>query len=141
MPLVGALSQVVHGCLQPVPCGVVLSPATSATTVQCCQHLVGDTREIAVIKPKDGRDDVKTSCHLCLGVKTCYNRRNKGLRTCEGKQIPQIRSQFRLESETRLDEVGIASNRGSAFRGEYVPGRSTHSPSHQESLLYQKSLG
>ncbi len=38
-----------------------------------------------------------------------------------------------LESATRLHEVGIASNRGSACRGEYVPGPCTHRPSHHES--------
>ena len=37
-----------------------------------------------------------------------------------------------LESATRLHEVGIASNRGSARRGEYVPSR-THRPSHHGS--------
>jgi len=46
-----------------------------------------------------------------------------------------------LESATRLHEVGIASNRGSARRGEYVPGPCTHRPSHHESWLHQKSLG
>src|SRR6476620_6530968 len=50
------------------------------------------------------------------------------------------RPQFGLESATRLHEVGIASNRGSARRGEYVPGPCTHRPSHHESQLYQKSL-
>ncbi len=39
-----------------------------------------------------------------------------------------------------LHEVGIASNRGSACRGEYVPGPCTHRPSHHESWLYQKLL-
>ena len=37
-------------------------------------------------------------------------------------------------SPTRLREVGIASNRGSACRGEYVPGPCTHRPSHHGSL-------
>src|SRR3978361_2140728 len=38
-------------------------------------------------------------------------------------------SQFRLHSATRVHEGGIASNRGSACRGEYVPGPCTHRPS------------
>ena len=38
------------------------------------------------------------------------------------------------QAATRLHEVGIASNRGSACRGEYVPGPCTHRPSHHESL-------
>src|SRR5437667_2933588 len=50
------------------------------------------------------------------------------------------RSQFGLESATRLHEVGIASNRGSARRGEYVPGPCTHRPSHHGSQLLQKWL-
>jgi hypothetical protein len=43
---------------------------------------------------------------------------------------PKSLSQSGLESATRLHEVGIASNRGSACRGEYVPGPCTHRPSH-----------
>ena len=40
----------------------------------------------------------------------------------------------RIAAATRLHEAGIASNRGSARRGEYVPGPCTHRPSHHESL-------
>ncbi len=40
----------------------------------------------------------------------------------EVEQIAESWSQFGLESETRLHEGGIASNRASAWRGEYVPG-------------------
>ena len=42
-------------------------------------------------------------------------------------------SQFGLQAATRLHEVGIASNRRSAYCGEYVPGPCTHRPSHHES--------
>ena len=52
--------------------------------------------------------------------------------------IPKSRSQFGLEAEIRLHEVGIASNRESAGRGEYVPGPCTHRPSHQPSRVYPK---
>ena len=38
------------------------------------------------------------------------------------KSLKKNRSQFGLQAATRLHEVGIASNRGSACRGEYVPG-------------------
>ena len=58
---------------------------------------------------------------------------NKGQRTCEGERIPENTSQFGLEAATRLHEVGIASNRESACRGEYVPGLCTHRPSNHES--------
>ena len=47
-------------------------------------------------------------------------------------------SQFGLHSATRVHEGGIASNRGSACRGEYVPGPCTHRPSHHGSWLYLK---
>src|SRR3712207_7326024 len=42
-------------------------------------------------------------------------------------------------SATRLREGGVASNRGSACRGEYVPGPCTHRPSHHGSRQYPKS--
>ncbi len=54
--------------------------------------------------------------------------------------IAKSRSQFGLESETRLHEGGIASNRTSAWCGEYVPGSCTHRPSHHPSWGYPKSL-
>ena len=63
---------------------------------------------------------------------------------------PQSRPQFGLEAATRLHEVGVASNRGSARRGvasnrgsarrgECVPGPCTHRPSHHPSRLHPKS--
>ncbi len=48
-------------------------------------------------------------------------------------------NQFGLLSATREHEVGIASNRGSACRGEYVPGPCTHRPSHHGSWFYPKA--
>src|SRR5574342_236427 len=65
---------------------------------------------------------------------------NKGLQAGNGKLIPEISPQFRLESATRLHEVGISSNRGSEGRGEYVLGSCTHRPSHHGSQLYRKSV-
>ncbi len=47
---------------------------------------------------------------------------------------------MRLLSATREHEVGIASNRGSACRGEYVPGPCTHRPSHHGSWFYPKPV-
>ena len=58
----------------------------------------------------------------------------------QGGANPKILPQFRLEAAIRLHEVGIASNRGSACRGEYVPGSCTHRPSHHGSGFYQKQL-
>ena len=58
---------------------------------------------------------------------------NNGKQSREVEQTLQKLSQFGLQAATRLHEVGIASNRGSACRGEYVPGPCTHRPSHHES--------
>ena len=57
-----------------------------------------------------------------LGYTRATNGVNKGKRACEGEQISKITSQFGLQSATRLHEAGIASNRESECRGEYVPG-------------------
>ena len=91
-------------------------------------------------KPEEGGDDVKSSCPLCPGLHTCYNDRYKGLQTREGEPIPKNRPQFRLGSATRPHEGGIASNPGSARRGEYVPGPCTHRPSHHESGQHPKPV-
>ena len=69
-----------------------------------------------------------------LGYTRATMDRTKGSKNREVKPIPQICSQFGSQSATRLREAGIASNRGSACRGEYVPGPCTHRPSHHESL-------
>ena len=84
-------------------------------------------------KPEEGGDDVKSSWPLRPGLHTCYNGRYKGLPNREMELISKNRSQFRLESAIRLHEVGIASNRGSECRGEYVLGPCTHRPSHHPS--------
>ena len=52
----------------------------------------------------------------------------------------QSRSQSGLEAATRLHEAGVASNPGSARRGEYVPGPCTHRPSHHESRQHPKPV-
>ena len=73
-----------------------------------------------------------------------YTRATMGSTTrsepCEGKRISESCSQFGLQSATRLHEAGIASNRGSARRGEYVPGPCTHRPSHHGSLQCPKPV-
>ncbi len=91
-------------------------------------------------KPEEGGDDVKSSWPLCPGLHTCYNGWYKAMRNGDVEQIAESQSQCGLESETRLHEVGIASNRASAWRGEYVPGPCTHRPSHHPSWGYPKSV-
>ena len=75
--------QVVHGCRQLVSWDVGLSPATSATHVFSCQHLVGHSRKTAGDKPEEGVDDVKSSCPLHPGLHTYYNATDKGQQTRE----------------------------------------------------------
>ena len=100
----------------------------------------GNSWDTAGVNSEEGGDDVKSSCPLCPGLHTCYNGRYKGLRCREVKQIRESWSQFGLFSATREHEVGIASNRRSAYCGEYVPGPCTHRPSHHESLQHPKPV-
>ena len=103
-------------------------------------HNGGDSDRTAGNKPEEGGDDVKSSWPLHPGLHTCYNGRYKTEQYSNVEQIGKNRSQFGLESATRLHEVGIASNRASAWRGECVPGPCTHRPSHHPSWGYPKPL-
>ena len=64
---------------------------------------------------------------------------NKEKQDREVEQNSKTTSQFRLQAATRLHEAGIASNRGSAYRGECVPEPCTHRPSSHESGGHPKS--
>ena len=74
-----------------------------------------------------------------------YTRTTMGVnRRKQYREVEQTRetlSQFGLQSATRLHEAGIASNRRSAYCGEYVPGPCTHRPSHHESRKCPKPVG
>ncbi len=100
----------------------------------------GHSGRTAGVKPEEGGDDVKSSWPLCPWLHTCNNGRYRELQTREREPISKNRPQFRLQSATRLHEVGIASNRRSARCGEYVPGPCTHRPSHHGSQMLQKWL-
>ena len=65
---------------------------------------------------------------------------NKEKQDREVEQNSKTTSQFRLQAATRLHEAGIASNRGSAYRGEYVPGPYTHNPSNYERQKHPKPV-
>src|SRR5260363_423621 len=80
----------------------------------------GHSKETASDKLEEGGDDVKSSWPLRVGLHTSYNGLYRGMPTCEGESIPK--------------------NRGSACRGEYVPGSCTHRPSYHGSEFYQKPL-
>src|SRR5580698_4620030 len=75
---------------------------------------VGDSKGTAGVKPEEGGDDVKSSWPLCPGPHTCYNGVHRANLERKLEEIAEITPQFRLEAATRLHEVGIASNRGSA---------------------------
>src|SRR3954449_2615271 len=70
--------------------------------------------ETAPDNGEEGGDDVKSSWPLCPGPHTCYNGVHKANLKREFMEIAEITPQFRSEAATRLREVGIASNRGSA---------------------------
>ena len=75
----------------------------------------GHSKQTAGEDPEEGGDDVKSSCPLCLGRHTRYNGMDRGERSREAERIPKTIPQYGLQAETRLHEVGIASNRGSAM--------------------------
>jgi hypothetical protein len=75
----------------------------------------GDSGETASARSEEGRDDVKSSWPLCLGLHTCYNGNYRGERYGDMERISERLSQFGLKTATRLHEVGIASNRASAM--------------------------
>ena len=75
-----------------------------------------------------------------LGYTRNTMAQNRGKQDREVEQISKITSQFGLQAATRLHEAGIASNRGSECRGEYVPGSCTHRPSHHGSQQRPKSV-
>ena len=68
-----------------------------------------------------------------LGHKHTTMANNNELQAGNSKLISKISPQFRLRSATRPHEGGIASNRESEGRGEYVLASCTHRPSRQQS--------
>ncbi len=100
----------------------------------------GYSGETAGDKPEEGGDDVKSSWPLWAGLHTCYNGGDNEPRRGNPELIPKKPSHFGLHSATRVHEGGIASNRGSACHGEYVPGPCTRRPSHHGSWFYLKPV-
>ena len=103
-------------------------------------HNGGHSVETARVNREEGGDDVKSSWPLRLGLHTYYNGAHRGRQYREVEPIPKNASQSGSQSATRLREVGIASNLGSACQGECVPGPCTHRPSHHESWFYPKPM-
>nr|GEU34979.1 ribosomal protein S10 [Tanacetum cinerariifolium] len=111
----------------------LVRPAKTAPkqTKRCVPH----SRRTASDILEEGGDDVKSAWPLWAGPHTCYNGNHNGK---QGGANPERLPQFGLFSATREHEVGIASNRGSACRGEYVPEPCTHRPSHPGNRFHPK---
>ena len=92
------------------------------------------SQETAVVYTEEGGDDVKSAWPFDVrGYTHTTMVCNSGLPSRKAELIPENKPQFRLRSATRPHEVGIASNRGSESRGEYVLESCTHRPSSQGS--------
>src|ERR1051325_8501563 len=87
---------------------------SSARVVRCWVKSRNERNPRSMLPARDGGDDVKSSCPLCLGLHACYNGQYKGLRDRKVERIPKSWSQFGSGSATRPREVGVASNRRSA---------------------------
>ncbi|KAL4287088.1 hypothetical protein HN51_054767 [Arachis hypogaea] len=57
---------------------------------------LSSARATAGNKPKEGKDNVKSSCPLCPGRHTFYNGWDKGSRSREGELTPKIHPRFGL---------------------------------------------
>ena len=68
--------------------------------------------------------------HSCATMEVFILQRKTKTQVCVR---PENLSEFGSKTAIRLCEDGIASNRGSARHGEYVPGLCTHRPSRSES--------
>ena len=117
LPVIGEVAsatgrQVVHGCRQLVSWDVGLSPATSATPIVSCHHLVGHSSETARVNREEGGDDVKSSCPLCLGLHTCYNGkyREKQDREVEPNYKTCLSSDCRLKLACMKLELLVIAN-------------------------------
>ena len=112
----GTRWQVVHGCRQLVSWDVGLSPATSATLIVSCYHLVEHSSETARVNREEGGDDVKSSCPLCLGLHTCYNGwyREMQYREVEPNLKTSLSSDCRLKLAYMKLELLVIANQNVA---------------------------
>ncbi len=141
-----------EGCLSGSPCTgaawlssarVVrcrVSPLTSETLIPSCQRVMPGT--LGRLPVLNRRKVGMTSSPHGLYVQGCTRptmRRTKGSEPARASKSQKNAAQFGLQAATRLHEAGIASNRGSAYRGECVPEPCTHRPSSHESGVRPKS--
>ena len=133
--------QVLHGCRQLVSWDVRLSPLTSATPILICHQVMLGT--IGKLPTTSWRKVGMMSSHhgpYGLGYTHATMVITTGMQYSNVELILQRSSQFGLRAATRPHEVGIASNRGSARRGEYVLGSCTHCPSSHGSCFYPNTV-
>ncbi len=123
-------SKVLHGCRQLVPWGVGLSPATSATLIFSCQHVMVGTLERLPAQAE--RKEGMTSSHHGPYAQG-YTRATMASTECCDPAMESQSQKGRLSSDCRLrlacmklESLVIAHQQ---WRGEYVPGPCTHRPS------------
>ncbi len=123
-------SKVLHGCRQLVPRGVGLSPATSATLIFSCQHVMVGTLERLPAQAE--RKEGMTSSHHGPYAQG-YTRATMASTECCNPVMASQSQKGRLSSDCRLqlacmklESLVIAHQQ---WRGEYVPGPCTHRPS------------
>src|SRR3954467_10582855 len=126
--------QVVRGCRQLVSCDVGLSPATSATLVLCCQHVMVGTRKRL---PGSTRRKVgTTSSHHAPYVQGFTHATMASTEGCETVRWSEsLKAGLSSDRGLQLDPVKLESLviADQQRCGEYVPGPCTHRPSRHES--------
>src|SRR5436190_4697501 len=85
------------------------------------------------IYPVERPSSSRVSTSACRGVRLGWGGRGRS-----EEHTSELQSHSDLVCRLLLEKKKIASNRGSACRGEYVPGSCTHRPSHHGSGVYQK---
>jgi hypothetical protein len=137
----GTWNKVLHGCRQLVPWGVGLSPATSATPILSCQHvMMGTLRKLpAQAERKVGM----TSSHhgpYAQGYTraTMASTKSSDIVIWSESQKAGLSSDWGLQLDLmKLESLVIAYQQ---WRGEYVPGPCTHRPSSHGSWVYLKMV-
>ena len=139
--LFGARNKVLHGCRQLVPWGVGLSPATSATPILSCQHImVGTLRKLPA---QAVRKVGMTSSHHGPYVQgytraTMVSTKGSDMVTWSQSQKADLSSDWGLQLDLmKLESLVIAYQQ---WRGEYVPGPCTHRPSSHGSWVCLKMV-
>jgi hypothetical protein len=126
----GTKCKVLHGCRQLVPWGVGLSPATSATPILSCQHVMVGT--LGRLPAQAERKEGTTSSHhgpYAQGYTraTMVHTEGRKLVIASQSQKVHLSSDWGLQLDPmKLESLVIAYQQ---WRGEYVPGPCTHRPS------------